>query len=105
MTTFWSLWIIVITVGTLVGCAILLTWCAKDKMGVEAEPHDLVVAIAREGRAEPQEQQQEERGLGQQPEDAGHPGEPGLEPGPLERRQPAAHEDRSYFTYMYQRTL
>ncbi|MGR4020489.1 cytochrome-c oxidase, cbb3-type subunit III [Vibrio harveyi] len=35
MTTFWSLWIIVITVGTLVGCAILLTWCAKDKMGVE----------------------------------------------------------------------
>ncbi|MFZ3422415.1 cytochrome-c oxidase, cbb3-type subunit III [Vibrio harveyi] len=35
MTTFWNLWIIVITVGTLVGCAILLTWCAKDKMGVE----------------------------------------------------------------------
>jgi cytochrome c oxidase cbb3-type subunit 3 len=35
MTTFWSLWIIVITVGTLVGCAILLTWCAKDKMVVE----------------------------------------------------------------------
>ncbi|MCQ9085870.1 cytochrome-c oxidase, cbb3-type subunit III [Vibrio harveyi] len=35
MTTFWSLWIIVITVGTLIGCAILLTWCAKDKMGVE----------------------------------------------------------------------
>ncbi|HHC6609195.1 TPA: cytochrome-c oxidase, cbb3-type subunit III [Vibrio parahaemolyticus] len=35
MTTFWSLWIIVITIGTLVGCAILLTWCAKDKMGVE----------------------------------------------------------------------
>lgn len=35
MTTFWSLWIIVITVGTLVGCAVLLTWCAKDKMGVE----------------------------------------------------------------------
>ncbi|CAE6900587.1 cytochrome-c oxidase, cbb3-type subunit III [Vibrio alginolyticus] len=35
MTTFWSLWIIVITIGTLVGCAILLTWCSKDKMGVE----------------------------------------------------------------------
>ncbi|WP_117235463.1 cytochrome-c oxidase, cbb3-type subunit III [Vibrio maerlii] len=35
MTTFWSLWIIVITVGTLVGCAVILTWCAKDKMGVE----------------------------------------------------------------------
>ncbi len=41
MTTFWSLWIIVITVGTLVGCAILLTWCAKDKMGVE-EGEDIV---------------------------------------------------------------
>ncbi|RZP76513.1 cytochrome-c oxidase, cbb3-type subunit III [Vibrio vulnificus] len=35
MTTFWSLWIIVITVGTLVGCTVLLYWCAKDKMGVE----------------------------------------------------------------------
>ncbi|MDN3696839.1 MULTISPECIES: cytochrome-c oxidase, cbb3-type subunit III [Vibrio] len=35
MTTFWSLWIIVITVGTLVGCAVILTWCLKDKMGVE----------------------------------------------------------------------
>lgn len=35
MTTFWSLWIIVITVGTLLGCAILLVWCLKDKMGVE----------------------------------------------------------------------
>ncbi|EIV8496005.1 cytochrome-c oxidase, cbb3-type subunit III [Vibrio vulnificus] len=35
MTTFWNLWIIVITVGTLVGCAVLLYWCAKDKMGVE----------------------------------------------------------------------
>ncbi len=35
MTMFWSLWIIVITLGTLAGCAILLVWCAKDKMGVE----------------------------------------------------------------------
>ncbi len=35
MTTFWSLWIIVITVGTLLGCAALLMWCLKDKMGVE----------------------------------------------------------------------
>lgn len=35
MTTFWSLWIIIITVGTLVGCAAVLTWCLKDKMGVE----------------------------------------------------------------------
>ncbi|GMQ46522.1 cytochrome-c oxidase, cbb3-type subunit III [Vibrio sp. 10N] len=35
MTTFWSLWIIVITVGTLVGCAAILYWCVRDKMGVE----------------------------------------------------------------------
>ncbi|ELE5889934.1 cytochrome-c oxidase, cbb3-type subunit III [Vibrio fluvialis] len=35
MTTFWSLWIIVITLGTLLGCAFLLVWCLKDKMGVE----------------------------------------------------------------------
>ncbi|RTZ16860.1 cytochrome-c oxidase, cbb3-type subunit III [Vibrio aquaticus] len=35
MTTFWSLWIIIITVGTLVGCAAVLYWCLKDKMGVE----------------------------------------------------------------------
>ncbi|USD66547.1 cytochrome-c oxidase, cbb3-type subunit III [Vibrio sp. SCSIO 43136] len=35
MTTFWSLWIIIITVGTLLGCAALLYWCVKDKMGVE----------------------------------------------------------------------
>lgn len=35
MTAFWSLWIIVITVGTLVGCAVVLVWCLRDKMGVE----------------------------------------------------------------------
>ncbi|MBY8149995.1 cytochrome-c oxidase, cbb3-type subunit III [Vibrio fluvialis] len=35
MTTFWSLWISVITLGTLLGCAFLLVWCLKDKMGVE----------------------------------------------------------------------
>ncbi|ANS85452.1 cytochrome-c oxidase, cbb3-type subunit III [Vibrio scophthalmi] len=35
MDTFWSLWIIIITVGTLLGCAALLYWCLKDKMGVE----------------------------------------------------------------------
>ncbi|MCJ2376596.1 cytochrome-c oxidase, cbb3-type subunit III [Vibrio sp. ZSDZ34] len=35
MTTFWSLWIIVITVGTLVGCAAILYWCISDKVGVE----------------------------------------------------------------------
>ncbi|WED23189.1 cytochrome-c oxidase, cbb3-type subunit III [Vibrio sp. JC009] len=34
MTTFWSLWIIVITIGTLVGCAVILAWCLKDDMGV-----------------------------------------------------------------------
>ncbi|MDR9826837.1 cytochrome-c oxidase, cbb3-type subunit III [Vibrio sp. FNV 38] len=35
MTTFWSLWIIIITIGTLIGCAAILFWCQKDKMGVE----------------------------------------------------------------------
>ncbi|MCW8344416.1 cytochrome-c oxidase, cbb3-type subunit III [Vibrio sp. ZSDZ65] len=35
MTTFWSLFIIVITIGTLLGCAALLIWCLRDKMGVE----------------------------------------------------------------------
>jgi len=35
MSTFWSIWISVITIGTLVGCAALLYWCVKDKMGVE----------------------------------------------------------------------
>lgn len=35
MTTFWSLWIIIITVGTLLGCAAILYWCLKDKMGAE----------------------------------------------------------------------
>ncbi len=35
MTSFWSLWITVITIGTLIGCAVILRWCIKDKMGVE----------------------------------------------------------------------
>jgi cytochrome c oxidase cbb3-type subunit 3 len=35
MTTFWSLWIIVITIGTLLGCAAILIWCLRDNMGVE----------------------------------------------------------------------
>lgn len=30
MTTFWSLFITVITIGTLIGCAALLKWCSKD---------------------------------------------------------------------------
>lgn len=35
MTTFWSLWISIITIATFVGMAALLVWCSKDKMGVE----------------------------------------------------------------------
>ncbi|OAN17903.1 cytochrome C oxidase Cbb3 [Photobacterium jeanii] len=35
MTTFWSLWITIITIGTMVGISALLYWCSKDKMGVE----------------------------------------------------------------------
>ncbi|RJG40153.1 cytochrome-c oxidase, cbb3-type subunit III [Motilimonas pumila] len=35
MSTFWSVWITVITLIVIFGCAILLYWCAKDKMGVE----------------------------------------------------------------------
>ncbi|WP_413113530.1 cytochrome-c oxidase, cbb3-type subunit III [Thaumasiovibrio sp. DFM-14] len=35
MTTFWSLWITVITIFSLVGVAGLLYWCTKDTMGVE----------------------------------------------------------------------
>lgn len=34
MTTFWSLWVTIITIGTLIGIAIILRWCMKDKMGV-----------------------------------------------------------------------
>ncbi len=35
MTTFWSVWITVITLGTIFGIAAILIWCLKDKMGVE----------------------------------------------------------------------
>ncbi len=35
MTTFWSIWITVITLGSLFGCAVLLIWCTRDKLGVE----------------------------------------------------------------------
>lgn len=34
MSTFWSVFIIVITLGSIAGCAILLRWCVKDRMGV-----------------------------------------------------------------------
>lgn len=35
MSTFWSLWISIITIGSLVGVGCLLFWCSRDKMGVE----------------------------------------------------------------------
>lgn len=35
MTSFWSAWIIILTVATLVLCAVILAWCLKDNMGVE----------------------------------------------------------------------
>ena len=35
MSTFWSIWVSAITIGTLIGCAVLLRWCFKDKTGVE----------------------------------------------------------------------
>ena len=34
MTTFWSLFITVITLGTIAGCAALVIWCSKDLKGV-----------------------------------------------------------------------
>jgi cytochrome c oxidase cbb3-type subunit 3 len=35
MSSFWSIWITVLTVGTLVGCFLLLRWCSKNFAGVE----------------------------------------------------------------------
>jgi len=35
MSTFWSIWITVIALGSLVGAYLLLRWCMKDKMGVD----------------------------------------------------------------------
>ncbi len=35
MTSFWSAWIIILTVATLVLCAVILVWCLKDNMGME----------------------------------------------------------------------
>lgn len=40
MSTFWSIWVSAITIGTLIGCAVLLRWCFKDRTGVE-EGHDM----------------------------------------------------------------
>ncbi|MGF1694232.1 cytochrome-c oxidase, cbb3-type subunit III [Vibrio kyushuensis] len=35
MSTFWSIFVTVITIGTLIGCAALLRWCSNDKTGIE----------------------------------------------------------------------
>ncbi|MBL4908636.1 MAG: cytochrome-c oxidase, cbb3-type subunit III [Alteromonadaceae bacterium] len=35
MSSFWSIWISVLTLGTLVGCFLLLRWCLKNFAGVE----------------------------------------------------------------------
>ena len=35
MSSFWSIWISVITLGSILGCFILLRWCLSNKTGVE----------------------------------------------------------------------
>jgi len=35
MSSFWSIWITVLTLGTLVGCYLLLRWCLKNFAGVK----------------------------------------------------------------------
>ncbi len=35
MSSFWSIWITVLSLGTLVGCYLLLRWCLKNFAGVE----------------------------------------------------------------------
>ena len=35
MSTLFSIFVTVITLGTILGCFLLLMWCRKDKMGVE----------------------------------------------------------------------
>ncbi|WP_440877285.1 cytochrome-c oxidase, cbb3-type subunit III [Thalassotalea sp. PLHSN55] len=35
MSSFWNIWIWVLTLGTLVGCALLLKWCLKNFAGVK----------------------------------------------------------------------
>ena len=35
MSSFWNIWVWVLTLGTLVGCFILLRWCLKNFAGVE----------------------------------------------------------------------
>ena len=41
MSSFWSIWITVLTLGSLVGCIVILRWCMKNFAGVkEGEPMD-----------------------------------------------------------------
>ena len=35
MSSFWSIWISVITLGTILGCFLLLRWCLSNKTGVK----------------------------------------------------------------------
>lgn len=35
MSSFWSIWISVISLGTILGCFLLLRWCLSNKTGVE----------------------------------------------------------------------
>lgn len=35
MSSFWSIWVWVLSIGTLVGCFLLLRWCQKNFAGVE----------------------------------------------------------------------
>lgn len=35
MSSFWSIWISVISLGTIVGCYLLLRWCLANKIGIE----------------------------------------------------------------------
>ncbi|MCY7293865.1 cytochrome-c oxidase, cbb3-type subunit III [Alteromonas sp. a30] len=34
MSSFWSIWISIISLGTIMGCFLLLRWCLKNKTGV-----------------------------------------------------------------------
>ncbi|MGS2720105.1 cytochrome-c oxidase, cbb3-type subunit III [Paraglaciecola aestuariivivens] len=35
MSSFWSIWITVITLGSILGCYLLLRWCLSNKTGIE----------------------------------------------------------------------
>ncbi len=39
MSSFWSIWISLISLGTIMGCFLLLRWCLKNKTGVEEGEH------------------------------------------------------------------